>query len=114
MTPLPDFLQLEKISYISLLILALIQYVKTRVPDWIIKPYLQVFFGLALAWWWDAYGLPAGTPFWSVNWITVISNGILAAIFADTGFNFLSSKPGSPVFSFPRKTTPDPSGTPGG
>jgi hypothetical protein len=79
-----------------------------------IKPYLQLLLGVALSWWWEAYLLPAGTALWSVNWIFVMTNGIAAAIFADTGLNFLSAKPGSPAFSLPRKTIPDPSGDPGG
>ena len=111
---LPEFLDLNRITVIAGLILAIIQYVKSKLPDWIIKPYLQLVLGIFLSWWWGAYTLPAGTPLWSINWVFVVTNGITAAIFADTGFNFLSAKPGSPAFTLPRKTGIDPSGVPGG
>jgi hypothetical protein len=104
MPPLPSFLDIAKITALATLVLALVQYVKDKVPSWAIKPYLQIAFGVGLSLWWDSYVLPAGTPFYMVNWVVVLTNGVLAGIFADLGFNFLSAQPGSPTFSLPKKT----------
>lgn len=102
---LPDFLDAARIGQLALLVAIVIQYVKDKVPEWFIKPYLQMVLGIILSWLGLAYVSGAVNPF-LVPWVKVIVDGIVAALVSDFGYNFLVSKPGSPAFSLPTRTTP--------
>ncbi len=98
-SPLPDILDLAAIGKIALVVGFIIQYIKTSLPTWLIKPWLQFALGIFVAWALTVYVDQYAT----VNWLVLIVNGILAAIVADGGYSFLSNK-GTSTFSLPTKS----------
>lgn len=102
---LPSFLDLARIGELALLVAMVIQYIKDKVPEPIIKPYLQMVLGILFSWLAIAYVAGTVNPL-NVPWVKVVVDGIVAALASDFGYNFLSSKPGSPAFSLPTRTTP--------
>jgi len=82
---LPEFLNLGIISQIVILVVGIIQYFKPYVPEWIIKPYLQIVLGVG---WSIAIIAYTGTI---TNWVFVITNGVLAGLLAEGGYQILSN-----------------------
>jgi len=82
---LPIFLDVAVISQVAFLVIAVIQYFKNHVPEWLIKPYLQVAIGLGWSFAMAAYTGPI------TNWVFVITNGILGGLIADSGYQVLNN-----------------------
>lgn len=94
---LPDWLDLGKIGQLGIIIMMIVQYIKAQIPDKYIK-YVAIGIGILVSILCECYiGGIANIP-----WIKAIVNGILAAILADTGYQFLSSKGGG-NFTLPSK-----------
>jgi len=96
-------MDVSRIGQLALLVLMLMQYVKNRVPEWLLKPWLQMFFGVGLSVWSVLYASPQGTLLSSLNWLVVVSDGIFSAVAADGGYQLLKNTPESPRFSLPRR-----------
>jgi len=80
-----NFLDVGMITQISILVVALIQYIKPYIPTWIIKPYLQVAAGISFGFLIQRY---LGQP---LNYVAFIINGVLAAMVSEGGYQVLSS-----------------------
>jgi hypothetical protein len=92
-----DFKAMLAVAGLSM---AITQYVKGWLPDKLIKP------GNLLAGIFVAF-LCFYKPNIPVDWVRVIANGVLGAIGADLGFNFLSVGK-SPMFTLSSKPIPTP------
>ena len=86
---MPAWLNLSRIAEISVVLLAVVQYVKDVIPSGAIR-YVTLGLGVLIS---VAAAFYTGEGV--SNWVTVIVNGILAAVLADTGYQFLSGKSGS-------------------
>ncbi|OFY39606.1 MAG: hypothetical protein A2Z69_00225 [Bacteroidetes bacterium RBG_13_44_24] len=83
---LPEWLDLTKIGAIGIILLAVVQYIKAHLPEkwiWLITIVLGVVISIVSE-------LYIGAD--PINWIRAIVNGVLAAVIADTGYQFLSGK----------------------
>ena len=86
MENLPQWLDMGKIAGVSVIVLAIIQYIKVGIPEKYIK-YVAILIGVAVS---IASEMYIGKE---VIWIKAVVNGVLGAILADTGYSFLSKKP---------------------
>lgn len=92
---LPAWLDLPKIGGLAILILAVVQYIKVYIPDKWIK-LVAIGIGILASIACECY---VGASFRIIN---AVVNGIVAAIFADTAYGFLSNKGGG-IFKLPSK-----------
>jgi hypothetical protein len=90
-----NFIDLARVGQLAVVIGVVVQYVKNWIPDYLIKP-LALLFGILLAYATCMYLQEA------VRWWKIGVDGILAAMAADVGYNFLSAN-NSPPFSLPSK-----------
>jgi len=93
-------LNVPAMGIISALALAITQYVKASIPEKAI-PYANILAGVVAAF---LYFYKPGTP---IDYIPVIVNGVLGAVGADLGFDFLSVKK-SPMFTLSSKPEAPP------
>ncbi len=84
---LPNWLDAPKIAGLAVLILAVVQYLKTYIPEKYVKLCALVI-GVVLAILCELY---IGAK---LIWVKAILNGIVAAVLADTAYGFLSKKGG--------------------
>jgi chromate transport protein ChrA len=84
------------IATIGMLVLAVIQYVKSMIPDKLV-PVASILAGIGVA-----FLLFYDPKVGYVDPVVVIANGVLGAVGADSGYQFLSSKT-SPPLSLPSK-----------
>jgi hypothetical protein len=94
---LPSIIDVGTIMAMGGLILMITQYVKGAVPEKLI-PVASILIGIGVAflYYWNPQT-------YDVDWVKVVANGILAAIAADTGYNFMSGSQ-SPPLSLSSKT----------
>lgn len=102
---LPGIFDVQAMVGIGALALIVIQYIKDSIPEKLIR-WITVLASVSVSFIWF-YKEGAG-----YNYVVVIVNGAFAAFGADTGYNFLSAKPGSPAFTLPAKTAESPKPTP--
>ncbi len=91
---LPSWLDAPKIAGLAVLILAVVQYLKSYIPDKYVKLFALVI-GVILAILCELY---IGVR---LIWVKAILNGLVAAVLADTAYGFLSKKGGP--FTLPSK-----------
>ena len=100
---LPSFIDLQRVAEIGLLVIMIIQYFKTAIPEKLI-PVVSVLLGIAIS-----FGYNAQIPFsdWTpyLIFVTVI-NGAVAAFGSDTAYSFLSGTNSKPL-SLPSKAQLD-------
>lgn len=96
---LPSIIDLTKIVYIGVVTLAVVQYIKVGIPDKLIWV-LSWVIGIAISF---LYFYNPQVPISQMDFVAVVANGILGAVFADTGYHFVSNT-NSPTFSLPSKT----------
>ena len=95
MVDLPKLIDISLIPKIGVLVLAVIQYFKSYIPDKLI-PIGSIVAGIIISFLY-LYKVPIG----SMDFVAVVANGVLGAIMADTGYQFFSKKDGN--FSLPPK-----------
>ncbi len=84
---LPSWLDAPKIAGLAVLIMAVVQYFKTYIPEKYVKLFAMGI-GVILAILCELY---IGAK---LIWVKAILNGIVAAVLADTAYGFLSKKGG--------------------
>ena len=87
---IPTWLEIGKITELAVLVLVVMQYLKTGIPEKLIKPATLVV-GVLIAILGYLYAAQA------VPWFKAVFNGVLAGIFSDTAYGFLSRKGGTLV-----------------
>ncbi len=93
---LPSIIDVGICAQIGALVLAVVQYIKSAIPEKLI-PVLSMLIGIGVSF------MFFYKPDAAVDFVVVISNGIVGAILADTGYSFLSTGK-SPTFTLPKKT----------
>lgn len=107
---LPSIINIEIVAAIAALVLVITQYIKNLIPSKFVPP-VAILVGIGLSFLY--FYKPAGG---TIDVVAMIANGVLGALMADAGYNFLSPK-NSPLFSLPSKketTEPGTPVTPGG
>jgi hypothetical protein len=94
---LPSFIDVSSILAIAALVVLIVQYIKGLIPDKFVK---WVSFPIGIGVSFLYFYKPTGGP---LDWVVIISHGILAAVSADTGYSFFSAGK-STAFSLPSKT----------
>jgi hypothetical protein len=87
---LPSIIDITAISAIGVLVLAIMQYIKEPVPVKLV-PACSILVGIGVAF---LYFYKPGV---SLDFVAIIANGVLGAVFADTGYNFLSASQSPPL-----------------
>jgi len=90
-----NFIDLARVGQLAIVVGVVVQYVKDWLPSSLIRP-IALLFGVGLAYCTCMYLGEA------VSWWKVGVDGVLAAMAADVGYNFLSAN-NSPPFSLPSK-----------
>lgn len=94
MEGLPEWLDLARIAGIGVLVLVVVQYIKTYIPDKWIK-LVAVIIGVLLSFAAVYYMGSKGPIVWNIGFvIRVILDGVLSAMLGDTAYQFLSKKGG--------------------
>jgi len=83
---LPEWLDLTKIGSTAVILMAIINYFKSGIPEKLIQ-YITVIIGILISILAELYVGAA------LNWVRAILNGVLAAVLADTGYKFLKGSP---------------------
>ena len=91
---LPSFMDMAKVAEIGVLVLIVIQYFKSAIPEKLI-PVISVLLGIALS-----FGYICNIPFseWTPYLVFVtILTGVAGAIGADTAYSFVSGTKSTPI-----------------
>jgi hypothetical protein len=92
---LPSIIDLTAVAGIGMLAMMIIQYIKDSLPTKLIR-WCTLLAGIGVSFLWFY------KPGINYDFVVVIANGVLGAIGADTGYNFLSPT-NSPSFTLPSK-----------
>lgn len=90
-----DLFDMTKLGKIAALTLVLVQYLKAMIPETYIKA-IAMLIGIGVSVVIDLQLAPTYQ-----NIVSIIVNGVIGAVLADTGYGFLSNKNGS--FTLPTK-----------
>ena len=86
----PNILNLQAIAGIGAMVLMIVQYIKTPIPEKLV-PAVSILVGIGVSF---LYFYAPGQP---LDFVLIIANGVLGAVSADTGFNFLSGSQSPPL-----------------
>lgn len=100
----PSWLDMAKITGLAVLTLAVVQYLKTNIPDKLIR-WFTLAVGICLAILSDLY---VGK---SVAWFQAIVNGIFAGVLSELGYQLLGKKAGVMTLPSKRDLSPPPGPT---
>ena len=96
---LPSFIDVASVMAMAALILMIVQYIKDSISVKLIR-YVTILIGILVSF---LYYYNPTSGWAGVNLVAVIASGVLAAIAADTGYNFLSPSK-SPSFTLSSKS----------
>lgn len=87
---LPNIIDLTVIASVGILVLAVMQYIKEPIPTKLV-PVCSMLVGIGVSF------LFFYKPGAAIDFVQIVANGILGAVFADSGYNFLSAKQSPPL-----------------
>ena len=99
---LPSIIDITSIASIGMLVLVVMQYIKEPIPVKLV-PVCSVLVGIGVAFLY--FYKPGGGQ---LDLVMIIANGVLGAVFADTGYNFLSASQSPPLSLSSKVVTPKP------